>query len=297
MSTDRFGFANIVVDGEPVLSVLVDETVHPLRGLLADAPTSFADMLDRWDETVDAVVGLLRQPLAEGVPQDAATFLPPGVPRPSIWCAGANYKDHVEEMGVTEFEKRSFHFSSPVTVLNGHRQSVVRPTGTVQLDWEIELVAVIGRAARNVTLDSALDHVAGYTIANDVSVRDPEKMRHPLFGVDWTAAKNGDGLTPLGPAIVPSRFVPDPADLDLLLTVDGEVRQQSHTSLMIVDLREQIVALSALVTLQPGDLVLTGTPAGTAAAYGRYLEDGAVMVASIPGLGALENTVRGSACR
>lgn len=295
MTAPPFGFASVVIDGRAVLAVLSERTVHRLSDLVPDAPASFEDVLDRWDPVVDAVLAGLDAPTTPGSPSDDVVFLPPGVARPGIWCAGANYVDHVAEMGVVDPPKRSFHFCSPTTVLNGHRGDVTRPGGVTQLDWEVELVAVIGRPARNIPVEQALDVVAGYTVANDVSVRDPEWLRHPIFGVDWTSAKNADGLTPLGPAIVPSRFVPDPADLDLQLTVNGEVRQRSHSSRMIVDLREQIAALTALVTLQPGDLVLTGTPAGTAAAFGRYLDDGDVMVAEIPGVGVLENTVVGAA--
>ncbi|MBZ3900382.1 fumarylacetoacetate hydrolase family protein [Streptomyces griseiscabiei] len=289
-----FGMARIVHDGQPVLGVVRDDTVRPLSDLLGErGPVNFEQALENWEPLVDSVAAALASvAVGPATPSAAVEFLPPAVDRPTVWCAGANYTDHVIEMGVTDFDKRAFHFLSPATVLSGHRAVVARPTGATKLDWEIELAAVIGRPARRVSTEDALSHVAGYTIANDVSVRDEDWLRHPFFGIDWTASKNSDGCTPLGPSVVPARFVPEPGALGLTLAVNGHIRQDSSTSLMIVDLAEQIAALSQLVTLQPGDLVLTGTPAGTAAAHeGAYLVDGDVMTATITGLGTLENTV------
>jgi 2-keto-4-pentenoate hydratase/2-oxohepta-3-ene-1,7-dioic acid hydratase in catechol pathway len=292
-----FGIATVVLDGRPVLAAVTAagpaDTVHPLDRLLGrTAPTAFAEALADWDHLIDQTEAALEGDATDSaVPADGVRFRPPGVERPAIWCAGANYRDHVAEMG-GKIDKRAFHFLSPPSVLAAHGDPVHRPSGVTRLDWEVELAAVIGRRTRRVAPEDALDHVAGYTVANDVSVRDRDRIRHPVFGTDWTAAKNADGLTPLGPAVVPARFVPDPADLALELTVNGAVRQRSNTSLMIVDLPEQLAALSALVTLEPGDLVLTGTPAGTAAGHGnRYLDDGDVMVATIAGVGTLRNTV------
>lgn len=292
----HFGLSRLVHDGRPTLAAAVEDIVHPLPRLIGEpAPASFEDALADWDAVVEAVAAALDAgPAADtAVAASGVEFLPPTVARPAVWCAGANYTDHIAEMGAPPVvDKRAFHFLSPPTVLGGHRAPVVRPTGAIKLDWEIELAAVIGRTVRHVAPEEALSFVAGYTIANDVSVRDEDWLRHPIFGIDWTSSKNADGLTPLGPAVVPARFVPDPADLDLRLSVNGEVRQDSTTSRMIVDLREQIAALSGLVTLRPGDVILTGTPAGTAAAHGGvYLANGDVMIATINGIGTLENTI------
>jgi len=289
-----FGLANLSVEGEPLLAATRDGAAYAVRSLIGGWVGSLDEALSGWDGFVDAVEAALDGPDAPDALLDpaAVTFGPAGGVRSVMWCAGANYTDHIAEMGVAGIGDRSFHFLSPSTARNAHGATVGRPVGARQLDWEVELAAVIGRPARRVAAGDALTYVAGYTVANDVSVRDQDLIRHPIFGVDWTAGKNADGLTPVGPAVVPARFVPDPTNLDLGLTVNGTVRQQSNTSRMIVDLRRQIEALSALVTLQPGDLILTGTPAGTAAAHGgRYLEDGDVMVATISGLGSLRNTV------
>ncbi|MGW0330220.1 fumarylacetoacetate hydrolase family protein [Nocardia sp. NPDC003183] len=292
----NFGLVSIVHNGESCLAAAVGDVVHPLAQLLTGTyPSSLEDAFQCWDDLIITIASNLEGPDAasSAVPAAQVEFRTPTTASPSIWCAGANYTDHVAEMGVSDIEKiRSFHFLSPTTVLNKHRGVVHRPAGVTQLDWEIELAVVIGRTARRIVAEEALSYVAGYTIANDVSVRDPDVLIHPFFGVDWTSTKNPDGLTPIGPMLVPARFVPDPANLDLLLTVNGQCRQDSNTSLMIIDVPAQIAALSNLVTLRPGDIILTGTPAGTAAAHqGAYLADGDVVVATIEGLGTLENVI------
>lgn len=287
-----FGLATVVIDGSDALAVTLGGAVHPLSALVEDGPRTFEEVMVDWDHWVTTIEARLDSPWrASWIASDAVAFRPPGVARPAVWCAAANYSDYLDEIGATFRDQRVYHFLSPPTVLGAHRGTVRRPSGATKLDWEIELAAVIGRTARHVAAEDALSHVIGYTIANDVSVRDANATRHDFFGVDWTSAKNGDGLTPVGPAIVPARFVPDPGDLELRLTVNGGIRQRSSTSRMIVSLAEQIAALSELVTLRPGDLILTGTPAGTGAAHGAYLAEGDVMVATIAHLGSLRSTV------
>lgn len=287
----NFSFANVTESARPM--VLEARGVVPIDALASTAANNFAELIIDWDAIVEEVGQRLEHPDTDNLDwRDPASlsFAPAGVPRPAIYCAGANYADHIAEMG-GETIPRSFHFPTPPGTLNGHGNDVVRPRGVTMLDWEVELAAVIGRRARHVPRSDALSVVLGYTVANDVSVRDPEKMRHPIFGVDWMAAKNGEGLTVLGPGIVPARLIRDHADLDLRLTVNGETRQKSNTAQMIVTLAEQIESLSAVITLEPGDVVLTGTPAGTAAAYGQYLNDGDVVEASVAGIGTLRNTI------
>ncbi|WP_166459685.1 fumarylacetoacetate hydrolase family protein [Amycolatopsis pithecellobii] len=292
-----FGIANIVVDATPTVAVLAGEMVYPLRRLVgADAPDAFAGVLADWSAWIDTIAEALAQhPAPSGLPAEEVEFGPAGLGRPTIWCAGANFTDHVEELmpqPPADFAERAFHFLAQPGVLSGHRGVVERPAGVQKFDWEVELTAVIGRRARRVSPEDALDYVAGYTVANDLSVRDPGLLRHSIFGVDWTASKNADGSTPVGPAVVPARFIDDPSNLDLGLTVNGEVRQKSNTAKMIIGLRAQIAALSASVTLEPGDLVLTGTPAGTAAAHNdAYLVPGDVVVAYVEGLGSLQTTI------
>jgi 2-keto-4-pentenoate hydratase/2-oxohepta-3-ene-1,7-dioic acid hydratase in catechol pathway len=273
--------------------VLAGDRVVALAAMDAAAPDSMRGVLAELDRWTDAVEIALEKDLPW---RDAAEveFLPPVTEPSAIYCAGANYFDHLAEMGAGEVRKEDlspFHFLTAPSAMVGHRAEVPRPEDCRKLDWEVELAAVIGRRAFRVDEADALDVVAGYTIANDVSARDWLDRRNPALGIDWLRHKSFAGLLPIGPALVPARFVDDPTTLELRLSVNGEIRQDSSTAKMVFSLAEQIAALSQVTPLLPGDVVLTGTPAGTAAAYGRYLEPGDVMTCEISRLGVLENRV------
>ena len=237
-----------------------------LEHLLGQAPDSVDSMLDEWDVQCDAIAAALAEQAdqLEWVAPKKVTFGPP-LARPSaIFCSGANFYDHVAEMGKDPPDKHSedaFHFLVPPASMTGDRGPVIRPAGVQRLDWEVELVAVIGRRAEHVEIDEALDYVAGYMVANDISVRD-ESIFHPIFGVRWVPSKGLATMTPLGPAIVPARFVVDPMRLQISTYVNGEVRQDSNTDQMIWSVQEQIASLSRGVPLLPGDLILTAHPGG-----------------------------------
>jgi 2-keto-4-pentenoate hydratase/2-oxohepta-3-ene-1,7-dioic acid hydratase in catechol pathway len=290
MSSPVFGIANVSLHGKVRPTVVAENRVLPLSDFLVDAPATTDDMFENWDDWIDRIVAALADHRGTGwLGDDEVQFAPAGHSRPAIYGAGANYRDHLTEMSGRE-PARLYHFLLSPTSLNAHRGTVRRPPGFEQLDWEVELAVVIGRRADRIERDEALSHVAGYTIANDISGRG-DRMRHPIFGLDWVWSKNANGFTPLGPAIVPARFVKDPHKLGLSLKVNGVVRQQASTSDLISDVADQIASISATVTLRPGDVILTGTPAGTAKAWGAYLEDGDRMEAAVEGLGKLENVV------
>jgi 2-keto-4-pentenoate hydratase/2-oxohepta-3-ene-1,7-dioic acid hydratase in catechol pathway len=268
-------------------------------GMTWDAPAllghdvAIGDVIADVAGFADAAVAAIDAGHSASVERSRDPFLVPTVDRPAVYCAGANFADHVAEMGERAIV-RAFHFVSPPAVLSAHESAIERPLDAEKLDWEVELVAVIGRRARRVTEAEALAAVGAYTVGNDVSVRgDPQ---HPIFGMDWGAGKNGDGLTAVGPALVPARDVADPQRLAMRLTVDGQVRQDSSTDQMLVTVAQQIAAISRRTTLYPGDLVFTGTPAGTARAHDdAYLRDGQAMIAEIAGIGALANTITATA--
>jgi 2-keto-4-pentenoate hydratase/2-oxohepta-3-ene-1,7-dioic acid hydratase in catechol pathway len=222
----------------------------------------------------------------------------------AIYCAGANYADHAAEMarasGRTPEPDPHTLGLKPWHFLKAGRSTLAGDGDTVQItgvsktmDWEIELAAVIGLAAKDVPLATALDYVAGYTIANDLSARDMGRRPHvpdaAPFKFDWVAHKNFDGSCPLGPWIVPSRDIPDPQQLGLKLWVNDVIKQDSHTSQMIFTLAEQVAHLSSRITLQPGDVILTGTPAGVGAARGEFLKPGDVVKLWIENIGTLTN--------
>jgi 2-keto-4-pentenoate hydratase/2-oxohepta-3-ene-1,7-dioic acid hydratase in catechol pathway len=222
----------------------------------------------------------------------------------AIYCAGANYADHAAEMArasgrAPEPDPHSLG-AKPWHFFKAGRSTLAADGDTIRIsdmsktmDWEIELAAVIGRAARNVPAARALDHVAGYTIANDLSARDMGRRAHVSetspFRFDWVAHKSFDGSCPLGPWIVPSDEIPDPQRLGLKLWVNDEVKQCSDTSQMIFSLAEQIEHLSSRITLQPGDVILTGTPAGVGAARGEFLKSDDVVRLWIESIGTLTN--------
>ena len=221
----------------------------------------------------------------------------------AIFCAGANYGDHAAEMNKAHGRPppvdphtlglQSWHFIKA-------SRSIANPGATIkisdyskQMDWEVELAAVIGRPAKNVSLEKALDYVAGYTVANDLSARDRGRRPHvpdnSPFKSDWTAHKSFDGACPLGPWIVPASDIKDPQSLGIKLWVNDVIKQDSNTGNMIFNLAEQISHLSSRLTLHPGDLILTGTPAGVGAGRGEFLKAGDVVKLWIENVGELTN--------
>ena len=243
---------------------------------------------------------------AKGMPLRRTRLLAPVLYPGNIYCAGANYTDHMAEMAraqgqepgptMKDLGELPWHFvktSRSSVVGTGVR--VKLPKFAEKIDWEVELAAVIGKTAKDVPVDKALACVAGYTIANDLSARDVMKRhKNPPaspFHYDWLSQKCFDGSCPLGPWIVPAGDIPDPHKLALKLWINDELMQDSHTGRMIFDVAEQIAMLSSRVTLNPGDLILTGTPAGVGAGRGRFLKPGETVKLWIEGIGELSNTM------
>jgi 2-keto-4-pentenoate hydratase/2-oxohepta-3-ene-1,7-dioic acid hydratase in catechol pathway len=172
---------------------------------------------------------------------------------------------------------------------------VQKPHGSQRLDWEIELAVVIGATARGVPVERALEYVAGYTICNDLSARDlsirPEVHDAIPFRVDWTQHKCFDGSLPCGPWITPASQISDPQQLDLKLWVNDELMQDASTDQMIFSVRQQIAKLSVNRTLYPGDIILTGTPAGVGAGRGVFLNPGDKVRMAIEGIGELQHSI------
>lgn len=230
---------------------------------------------------------------------ETATLLPPVFYPVTIYCAGANYTDHVahmakalnmpEEPDPHDLGLLSWHFLKPSRTAVGHNAIIA--LASPRMDWEGELAAVIGRVTRNVAIGDALSYVAGYTIANDLSARDriarPGIAKHSPFYYDWVGQKCFDGGCPLGPAIIPASEIADPQDLTIKTWVNGESKQDSSTRKMIFTVAEQIAHLSSRLTLYPGDVVLTGTPAGVGAETGQWLTQGDVVTVEIGRLGQL----------
>jgi 2-keto-4-pentenoate hydratase/2-oxohepta-3-ene-1,7-dioic acid hydratase in catechol pathway len=180
----------------------------------------------------------------------------------------------------------------PTSVI-GPFDAIALPAHVRQPDWEVELGVVIGKEARNVKREDAMSCVAGYTVVNDITVRELVSRHEPQgMGTDWLQAKNAPGFLPVGPWVVPAAFVPDPYALRMTLRLNGELMQDEKTGDMIFDIAAQIEYVSRHVRLLPGDLLCTGAPAGFGLHYGRFLEPGDMVQAGIDGLGGQRNECR-----
>ncbi|WP_100010507.1 fumarylacetoacetate hydrolase family protein [Lentibacillus sediminis] len=215
------------------------------------------------------------------------------VPRPSkIICVGKNYADHVAEMqgvpGASALPEFPVLFAKYATALIGPEEKIEKPSATSSLDYEVELAVVIGKHTSKVTRQEALNHIAGYTIANDTTARDLQK-RTP----QWLQGKSLDRSTPVGPWVVTADEIDDPASLTISSYVNGELRQSSNTKHMIFSISHLIEFISSLITLQPGDLILTGTPDGAGAGMNppKFLEAGDTVTLEIEQIGRMENSV------
>jgi 2-keto-4-pentenoate hydratase/2-oxohepta-3-ene-1,7-dioic acid hydratase in catechol pathway len=211
-----------------------------------------------------------------------------------IFCAAANYAEHANEMGTKLAEKaqaKPYMFLKLEDTVVGPGDDVIMPPETKKLDWEVELAVVIGRQARRIGVNEALDYVAGYTVLNDISARDLNKRSDYPFTFDWFQGKCWDTFAPIGPWIVPAWLVPDPQNMHMKLTVNGKAMQEDTTGHMIWNVREQISYLSQILTLRPGDVIATGTPTGVGAARGIFLKDGDMVDAAIEGIGTLTNRI------
>lgn len=224
--------------------------------------------------------GTLVTPGGRQVGEDAVVWLPPVEPR-TILALALNYRDHAAELNLGEPEQPAL-FPKFRNALVGHRGRIVRPRGIEYMHYETELAVVIGRSARYVAVDDALDYVKGYTIANDLVVRDfvINHFRPPV------KPKNFDTFLPLGPLLVGAAAVPDPQSLGIRTYVNGELRQQGSTADMIYGVAQIIAYVTEFMTLQEDDVLLTGTPKGIS-----HVHAGDVIRCEIDGIGVLQNGV------
>jgi 2-keto-4-pentenoate hydratase/2-oxohepta-3-ene-1,7-dioic acid hydratase in catechol pathway len=230
------------------------------------------------------VDGLVERRL--GLPAAKARLEAP-IPRPArnVFCLGRNYKEHAAERGAEAPPHPVYFTKVPESVIpSGGR--IVHHAVTKELDYEVELAVVIGRAGRDIPREQALAHVFGYTIVNDVTARDLQK-RHG----QWFKGKTLDTFCPMGPVLVTADEIPDPQALAITLRVNGETRQSSHTSKMIFPVDECISVLSQGFTILPGDVIATGTPEGVGAALGKFLKPGDKIEAEVEKIGILANRV------
>ncbi|GAA2923216.1 fumarylacetoacetate hydrolase family protein [Streptomyces enissocaesilis] len=306
-----FALATLSAPDRPAFPALVtpDARILDLRTVLDDDQLTVRGILEVWETALSRLRalagddGLGREPLA-----DFRVHAP--VEARQVFQSGANYRQHVIDLHVahrapgedrSEEERRAeaaeimdrraaedlpYVFIGLPSAVTGPYDDVVLPAWAAKPDWELELAAVIGRPAYQVSVEEALDHVAGYTIANDLTDRATVFRRDmPQIGTDWLRSKNAPGFTPLGPWIVPAESIADTGDLRVTLKLNGDTMQDESTKDMIFDVARVVAYASQSARLLPGDLVLTGSPAGNGMHWGRLLRDGDVMEGSVTGLG------------
>ena len=267
------------------------------EGHIADLSSAFGSILELIDAGAEGLKAA-RELAADGdVHLSAAVQLLAPIPRTrkNVFCIGRNYVEHVAEGAraagqETKLPEYPQIFTKAPTAINAPGAPVRLDAGlTKLLDYEVELAVVIGKAGRDIPKDRAYEHVFGYTIANDVTARDLQR-RHE----QWFKGKSLDTSLPLGPWIVDADKIGDPTTLELSLTVNGEERQRATTSMMIFDIPTIIASLSAGMTLEPGDVIATGTPSGVGYAMTppQGLKDGDVVVARIDRIGELESPIK-----
>lgn len=291
------------VEAESRLGVLVDDLVVDVERLGGRAgvplPNRMLDFIELGPVALTELKALLaeansRWPVGAALPLPNVKLLAP-IPRPrkNIFGIGLNYIDHVAESAAaldtsSDLPKKPVIFSKPPTTVIGPGEPVVHKGDiTQQLDWEVELAAVVGVTAQRVTREDALKHVFGYTVIIDMSARDNRRAGQ------WIYSKGQDSYAPMGPCIVTADEIPDPQTLDLWLTVNGVEKQRSNTSHMLFKVDELVSDISQGITLEPGDIIATGTPEGVGA--GRTPQEwvwpGDVIECEVAGIGRLRHPV------
>jgi 2-keto-4-pentenoate hydratase/2-oxohepta-3-ene-1,7-dioic acid hydratase in catechol pathway len=274
--------------GPAVAVVQGDQCIDPLS-VNPNLPPSVRKMLEGGPSILKAVEVAARNPAAKKQPLAGVKLLAP-VPDPAkIVCLGLNYRDHAIESGAP-IPKDPVLFSKYATALIGHGAAIVLPPVSHEVDFEAELVIVVGKGGRNIRAEAAMEHVAGYTIGHDVSARDWQLKKD---GKQWMVGKTFDTFAPTGPVLVTADEVPDPHNLGIRLRLNGQTMQDSTTKQMIFSVGATLAYLSLVFTLEPGDLIFTGTPPGVGFARKPpvFLKAGDVAEVEIDGLGLLRNPV------
>jgi len=262
-------------------------------------PATMLELIDLGPAALSAVKGAVdevgeRWPVGTAVPLANVRLLAP-IPRPrkNIFGIGLNYVEHVEESAraldtSSDLPKQPVVFSKPPTAVIGTGDAIQHNAAmTQQLDWEVELAVIVGRRATRISKDDAMSHVFGYSVMNDVSARDNRRAGQ------WIFSKGQDTFAPFGPWIVTADEIADPQSLDLWLTKNGEEKQRSNTRFMLFDVATLIADISSGITLEPGDVIATGTPSGVGAGRDpqEWMWPGDVIECGVEGIGSLRNPV------
>jgi len=293
-------------NGAISFGILADNGIIDIRSVWSapDSPLSVQQLLQKGPACL-ARLAELTDSAEDFLPVDSVKLLAP-IPRPpKVLALAGNYSEHIAEaslkrgfkLGLSDSTRQTTvprPFIKPATAVIGPDDEIPWPTYSEQIDYEIELAVVIGKKAKCIEPHNALDFVAGYTICNDVSARSvtfkKARVQRPWDEFyDWLSGKWADGFFPMGPYLLTADHVEDTQNLDMTLTVNGEVRQKANTSQMIYPVRDIVSFLSHIITLEPGDVIATGTPAGVAVATGNFLQPGNTIECTIKKLGTLRN--------
>jgi 2-keto-4-pentenoate hydratase/2-oxohepta-3-ene-1,7-dioic acid hydratase in catechol pathway len=281
--------ATIQTAAGPRAALLHGDAYIDLHATRPDLPLGVRDLLASGPATLRAAAEAAARPDAVRYPASAVKLLAPIPDPPKIVCVGLNYRDHAAESGAP-IPKEPVLFSKFATAIIGPDEPIRLPAVSREVDFEAELVLVVGKKGRHLSAAAALEHLAGYTIGHDVSARDWQLKKD---GKQWLAGKTFDTFAPIGPVLVTADEIADPHNLTIRLRLNGQIMQDSNTRQMIFHAGDVLAYVSQIVTLEPGDLIFTGTPPGVGFARKPpiFLKDGDVVEVEIEGLGVLRNPV------
>jgi 2-keto-4-pentenoate hydratase/2-oxohepta-3-ene-1,7-dioic acid hydratase in catechol pathway len=281
--------ATIQTGHGPQVAVAHENVFIDLHATDPSLPATMRQLLAVGPGALKAAAAAVQKPNAVKYQAERVKVLPP-VPDPTkIVCLGLNYRDHAAESGAP-IPKEPVLFSKFPSALIANGENIVLPAVSKEVDFEAELVIVIGKKGRHIRAEDAMRHVAGYTIGHDVSARDWQLKKD---GKQWMVGKTFDTFAPTGPYLVTADEVPDPHNLPIRLKVNGQTMQDSNTKQMIFNVPATLAYLSQVFTLEPGDLIFTGTPPGVGFVRKPpvFLKGGDVVEVEIEGLGVLKNPV------
>ena len=319
-----FGLGTFATTGSQFVGIVLGDHVfdldalrHRLESSSASRATSMLDLLADWDRQFDSARTLVERLEKEGRSSDrfagaayalgSLEALPPVLRPGKTFNAAANYKDHAlgmrkafsggavdmsKDYGFDKTKGRPYFFLRASSTISGANSPIELPAWTERTDWEAELGVVIGLRGKHIPAEKALDHVAGFTITNDVSCRDLTwREDRPALRSDWLSGKSFDGFAPTGPFFVPRQFIPDYKALQIKLSVNGVLKQDGLAGDMIFTVEDQIEYASRMLAIEPGDLFATGTPAGTGQERKEFLKVGDIVETEIAPLGRQRNVV------
>tara|TARA_B110000014_G_scaffold110056_1_gene75367 strand:- start:6 stop:860 length:855 start_codon:yes stop_codon:yes gene_type:complete len=266
------------------IGIVLDSSIVPLKQEHYDIPVDMISLIEKWDELLDNIKDIVSKK-NKTIDLKKVKIHQPIINPKKILAHGLNYADHINEMKV-EKPKNQIWFSKFVNTLNGPFDHVLLPSFSTKTDYEVELVVIIGKKGKSISVNDALKYVFGYCVGNDVSVRDWQ-MRTS----QWTLGKSFDTHGPIGPFITTADEIPNPHCLSIQSYVNGELRQNSNTSQFIFKIPDLISYISQAITLEPGDLIFTGTPSGVGLGMKPpiFLKSGDVVKCQIDKLGSIEN--------